>query len=104
LSGSNGSGSRDTFGIDNFSLSWTANHPAVVTPAISAIAVNGSNVQIDFTGGTDDAPPSFLLLNSAQAGGTYADTGAIITSLGSGLFRAACIVNGPQRFYRIERP
>ena len=34
----------------------------------------------------------------------YADTGAIITSRGSGLFRAACAVNGPQQFYRIERP
>jgi hypothetical protein len=45
-----------------------------------------------------------LLLSSAQIGGTYADTGAIITSLGSGLFRAACAANGPQQFYRIERP
>jgi hypothetical protein len=104
LSASTGSGSRDTFGIDNFSLSWTANNLAVVTPAITAIVVNGGNVQVDFTGGASDAPSSFLLLSSAQTGGTYADTGAIITSPSSGLFRAACVVNGPQQFYRIEQP
>ena len=51
LSASTGSGSRDTFGIDNFSLSWTTNNLAVVTPAITAIVVNGGNVQIDFTAG-----------------------------------------------------
>ena len=104
MSASTGSGSRDTFGIDNFSLSWTINNPAVVTPVITAIVVNGGNVQVNFTGGTSDAPPSFLLLSSAQTGGTYADTGAIITSPGSGLFQCACAVNGPQQFYRIERP
>jgi trimeric autotransporter adhesin len=104
LSASTGSGSRDTFGIDNFSLSWTTGNLAVVMPAITAIVVNGGDVQIDFTGGTSDAPTSFLLLSSAQPGGTYADTGAIITSLGSGLFRGACAVNGPQQFYRIKRP
>jgi len=59
LSASTGSGSRDTFGIDNFSLSWTMNNLAAITPAITAMVVNGGNVQIDFTGGTDDAPPSF---------------------------------------------
>jgi len=104
LSASTGSGSRDTFGIDNFSLSWTTNNLATLTPAITAMIVNGGIVQIDFTGGTDDAPSSFLLLSSAQSAGTYADTGAILTSPGSGLFRAACAVNGPQQFYRIERP
>jgi hypothetical protein len=104
LSASSGSGSRDTFGIDNFSLSWTSGSSAAVTPAITTIVVNAGNVQIDFTGGTDDAPPSFLLLSSAQTGGNYADTGAIITSPSSGLFRAACAVNGPQQLYRIERP
>ena len=104
LSASTGSGSRDTFGIDNFSLSWTTNNLAVVTLAITAIVVNGGNVQIDFTGETDALPSSFLLLSSAQPSGTYADTGAVITSPGSGLFRAACAVNSPQQFYRIEQP
>ena len=103
LSASTGSGSRDTFGIDNFSLSWTTNNLAVVTPAITAIVVNGGNVQIDFTGGTSAAPPPFLLLSSAQTGGAYADTGAIITSMGPGLFRASCAVNGPRQFYRIKQ-
>jgi hypothetical protein len=42
LSASSGSGSRDTFGIDNFSVSWTSSSPAAVTPAITAIVVNGA--------------------------------------------------------------
>ena len=104
LSASTGSGSRDTIGIDNFSLSWTTNNLAVVMPAITAIVINGRNVQIDFTGRTDALPPSFLLLSSAQIGDAYADTGAVITSPGSGLFRTACAVNGPQQFYRTEQP
>ncbi|HEY1490789.1 MAG TPA: hypothetical protein VGF90_07090, partial [Verrucomicrobiae bacterium] len=107
LSNATGSGSRDTFGIDNFLLSWTTNNLTVVTPvtpAISAFAMNSGNVQIDFTAGTNDVPSSFLLLSSPQIAGTYTDAGAVITSPGSGLFRATCAANGPQHFYRIERP
>lgn len=107
LSNATGSGSRDTFGMDNFSLSWTTNNLTVVTPvtpAVTAFAMNSDNVQIDFTAGTGDVPSSFLLLSSPQIAGTYTDAGAVITLLGSGLFRATCAANGPQQFYRIERP
>jgi hypothetical protein len=98
------SGSRDTFGIDNFSLSWTAVSPAVVTPIIIVAIVNsGGNVQIDFNGQTSDDPSSFLLLGSPQVAGTYVDTGATITSPSPGMFRATCAASGPQQFYRIER-
>ena len=101
LSASTGTtGSRDTLGIDNFSLSW-----ANITPiAIAKIVVVTGNVQIDFAAGLSDVPSSFLLASSAKVDGNYADTGAIITSLGSGLFRAVCAVNGPQQFYCVKRP
>ena len=106
LSAATGGGSRDTFGIDNFSLSWTTNNQAVVapvTPAIAAIVLNGGNVQIDFNAGTDDVASAFLVVSSAQIAGTYTDAGAVIASLGSGLFRATCAANDPQQFYRIKR-
>jgi hypothetical protein len=107
LRAATGSGSRDTFGIDNFSLSWTTNNPTVVTPvipAIAAIAMNGGNVQIDFNAGSDDVPSDFLVVSSAEIAGNYTDAGAVITSLGSESFRATCPASGPQQFYRIERP
>ncbi len=107
LSAATGSGSRDTFGIDNFSLSWTTNNLTVVTPvapAVAAFAMNSGSVQIDFTAGTGDVPSDFLVVSSAEIAGTYTDAGAVITSLGSGLFRATCAANEPQQFYKIERP
>jgi hypothetical protein len=101
------SGNRDSFGIDNFSLSWTTNAQAVVapvTPAIAAVAMIGGSVQIDFNAGTADVPPSFVVVGSPQITGTYSDAGAVITPLGQGSFRATCAANGPQQFYRIKRP
>jgi hypothetical protein len=107
LSADTAGGTRDTFGMDNFSLSWTANNQPVVapvTPAIAAMVMNGGNVQIDFQAGTSDVSSAFLVVRSAQIAGTYTDAGAIITSLGSGSFRATCAANDPQQFYRIKRP
>jgi hypothetical protein len=107
LNAATGSGSRDTFGIDNFSLSWTTNNPAVVapiTPAITVMIMNGGNIQIDFNAGTGDVPSAFLVVSSAEIAGNYTDAGAVVTSLGSGLFRATCAPNGAQQFYRIKRP
>jgi hypothetical protein len=107
LSADTAGGTRDTFGIDNFLLSWTTNNLTVVaplTPAIAAMVMNGGNVQIDFQAGTSDVSSAFLVVRSAQITGTYTDAGAIITPLGSGLFRATCAANDPQQFYRIKRP
>ena len=107
LDAATGSGFHDTFGINNFSLSWTTNNPFVVAtiiPSIAAITINSGSIQIDFNAGTTDVPSAFLVVSSAEMAGAYADTGAVITSLGSGLFQATCPANGPQQFYRIKRP
>ena len=97
LNGSTGSGSRDTFALDNFSLSWTT------APVITGIVITGGNVQIDFTGTASDSASSFLLVSATQVDGSYADTGAVITQPGAGQFCAICPVNGLQQFYRVER-
>jgi hypothetical protein len=68
------------------------------------MVINGGNVQIDFNAGTSDVPSAFLVVSSPDINGTYTDAGAIITPLGSGLFRATCAANDPQQFYRIKRP
>ncbi|HEY5346232.1 MAG TPA: hypothetical protein VIK62_07810 [Verrucomicrobiae bacterium] len=101
LSASTGTtGSRDTFGIDNFSLSWVN-----ITPVnIARISIVAGNVQIDFAAGASDVPTAFLLASATRVDGDYADVGATITSPGAGLFRAVCAVNGAQQFYCIKRP
>jgi len=97
LNASTGSSSRDTFALDNFSLSWTT------APAITGMVITGGNVQIDFTGTASDTASSFLLVGAAQVDGGYADTGAVITQLNPGQFRAVSPVNGSQQFYRVRR-
>lgn len=97
LSASAGTGSRDAFALDNFSLSWTT------APTITGIGVTNGNVQIDFTGTTSDTAAAFLLVGAAQIGGSFADKGAIITQTGPGQFRATCPQNGAHQFYRVKR-
>jgi hypothetical protein len=104
LSLATGSGSRATFGIDNFSLSWTANGAPTTRPSITGIILTNGSVQIDFTGDAADGPSSFALQCAAQCPGAFGDAGAIIAQIRSGTFRATCAMNGPQQFYRIKRP
>lgn len=103
LSAATGSGSRATFGIDNFSLSWTTNGVSAAVPHISGIIVTNGNVQIDFTGDTGDSPSAFALQCVGRCSDSFGDTGATITQTGSGHFRAVCAMNGTQQFYRIRR-
>jgi hypothetical protein len=104
LSPATGSGSRATFGIDNFSLSWRTNGAPVARPAITGITLTNGSVQIDFIGDAADGPSSFALQCAGQCLGTYGDTGATITQTRPGTFRATCAMNGPWQFYRIKRP
>jgi hypothetical protein len=104
LSAATGSGSRATFGIDNFSLSWKANGAPVAQPAITGILLTNGTVQIDFTGDAADGPSSFVLQCAGQCPGTYGDASATISQIRPGTFRATCAMNGQQQLYRIKRP
>jgi len=104
LSPATGSGSRATFGIDNFSLSWKTNGTPIARPAITGIILTNGTVQIDFTGDAADGPSSFVLQCAGQCPGTYGDTSATITQIQPGTFRAMCAMNGRQQLYRIKRP
>ena len=96
---SSGSGAyRPTVGIDNFSLNFTSD-----LPSITGIIITNGSVQIDFTGTASDTALSFLLHGAMRMDGSFADTGAVITQLGAGQFRAVCPLNGAQQFYRIKR-
>ena len=96
---SSGTGSyRPTVGIDNFSLNFSSD-----LPSITSIIIKNGSVQIDFNGVASDTALSFLLHGAMRADGSFADTGAVITQLGAGQFRAICPLNGSQQFYRIKR-
>ncbi|HLZ53094.1 MAG TPA: hypothetical protein VKS19_01315 [Verrucomicrobiae bacterium] len=103
LSPASGSGTRDTFGIDNFSLSWTTNGVPATVPHITGIVVTNGNVQIDFTGDTGDGPSAFALQGVGRCSDSFGDTGATITQTSPGHFRAVGAMNGSQQFYRVKR-
>jgi hypothetical protein len=106
LSPASGSGTRDTFGIDNFSLSWNNNSVPGTPPAISHFAITNGQAQIDFTGSSTDGVGAFLVLTSDQISGPYTPIGAgvSITQITPGSFHAAAPLKGSQQFYRIKRP
>ena len=103
LSPTTGSNSRDTFGIDNFSLSWTTNGVLITRPSITSLILTNGNVQIDFTGDTGDSPSTFGLQCIGRCSDVFGDTGAIITQTSPGHFRAVSAMNGSQQFYRVKR-
>jgi hypothetical protein len=104
LSSAVGSGSRDTLGIDNFSLSWDGNSAAVTMPSITGITLANGDAQINFTGDAGDTPSSFTLQSADQVSDAFSDTDATITQTAPGNFQAVCPQDGSQQFYRVERP
>ncbi|HUA39395.1 MAG TPA: hypothetical protein VMA35_13465 [Candidatus Sulfopaludibacter sp.] len=103
LSAATGSGSRATFGIDNFSLSWTTNGVPAAAPHITGIILTNGNVQIDFTGDAGDSPSAFALQCVDRCSNGFGDAAATITQTSPGHFRAVYPMNGAQQFYRVRR-
>ncbi|HEU5397203.1 MAG TPA: hypothetical protein VFV81_08545 [Verrucomicrobiae bacterium] len=106
LAPATGSGSRDTFAIDNFSLHWDGNGSVATTLALTRIVVTNGFVVIDFDAGADDAAEAFQLQTADDIAGPYSDgvMGAEISRLEAGHFRASHSLDRPQQFYRIKRP
>jgi hypothetical protein len=106
LSSASGSGTRDTFGIDNFSLSWNSSIATGTPPVISHFAITNGQAQIDFTGTAGDGVGAFIILGADQISGPYTAIGAgvSITQVNPGIFHAAAPLKGSQQYYRIKRP
>jgi hypothetical protein len=98
---SGSSGARDTFAVDNFSLSWSvlATNPPVI---INLTTTNG-NAYINFSGDVNDSTNSFLLQSETSLSDGFADAPANITQTAPGSFQAICGSGGGQQFYRIKR-
>lgn len=92
-------GSRDTFGVDNFSLAWSN---VVTPPVITGIVLTNGSAQIYFTGGANDTASSFLLQTAGEMSGAFGDAAAVINQLGSTQFDAVCGTVGAQQFFRVK--
>ena len=71
-------------------------------PDITSILLNGTNVTINFTAGTNDAASAFTLISSATVNGIYTNNAASITG-GSGSYQATAGTNGSTQFYQLIR-
>jgi hypothetical protein len=87
LDATTGTGSRDTFGIDNFRLSYSAS--GTVSPIPLTIQSLGGNVVLTWSN------PSFALQAAAMAVGTY-------TNVPGAASPCTNPINGPQRFFRLK--
>ena len=79
------------------------------TPVVSGVQSinNGTQIQINFSGAASDDPSSFSVQSAATLSNSRAnyatEGGAVITSLGSGSFKAVVPVSSAARFYFIKR-
>jgi hypothetical protein len=108
--------------IDNFYGCWRAVSPpgtnaattvavpklqiagAAQAPQITGIGVAGGTATINFTGAATDSASAFTVLSSSTVSGTYSSaTGATVTMVSAGVFRATVPTSGPMQFYRIQR-
>jgi hypothetical protein len=71
-------------------------------PSISGIRVEGSTVEISFTGEASDAPAAFGLLEATTVNGTYSPITATITG-SNGTFKAVRPLEATPRFFRLQR-
>jgi hypothetical protein len=85
--------------VDNLRVETYVDAPITIT----AITRVGGNVEITFTASSSAVPGNFKLQSSANVTGGYADDNtAVISQLGSGLFKATTAIVGDNHFYRIK--
>ncbi len=85
--------------VDNLRVETIGLGPITIT----SLKKVGGNVEIIFAGPAEKVAADFSLQSSPAVNGIYVnDTGAILTGLGSGQFKATTAVNGDNRFYRIK--
>jgi hypothetical protein len=94
-------GSRDTFAIDNFSLSWSA--MAIDPPVILSLTTVTGNARINFSGNINDDTNMFSLQSAINLSDAFTNATATITQTAPGRFQATCDCSGAQQFFRVKR-
>lgn len=78
--------------------------PPATPPRIIAISVNAGLVSIDFSAGTNDAASAFGVVGAVNVAGPYAAvSGATVTAVGPGEFKATFAAGGVYQYFRIVR-
>jgi hypothetical protein len=79
--------------------------PPPTVPAITAISLSGTNLLIDFTGGTSDVPGDFTLVGATTVTGPITNVVPAVMSVNGppGAFRATTVRPFGNTFYRIKR-
>ncbi len=88
-----------------YRIKFTQSGITPTRPNITSLAVTNSAITLNFTGSASDPASAFTLLSSNTAGGPYTTVGgAVITSVGSGVFQATANTgSAPVQFYRLKR-
>jgi hypothetical protein len=94
-------GSRDTFAIDNFLLSWSLRSAS--PPVIIGLTTLDGNAYINFSGDPGDSTDSFLLETTASLSDGFTNAAATVMQTAPGRFQAVCACAGVQQFYRVKR-
>lgn len=78
--------------------------PGGEAPLITSLVVSNGTVTLSFTGSTSDSASQFTLLSSPNAAGSFSPaTGANISQVTPGVFRATAPATSAIQFYRIQR-
>jgi hypothetical protein len=78
--------------------------PPAVPPEITKISVIGGLVVIDFTAGSNDVATAFTILAGSSVSGPYSTvTGATITNVAPGQFKATLPAGSSTQYFRISR-
>jgi hypothetical protein len=97
-------GNYGTGGTIRFDVLNVYGNAATGQPRITGIQIIGAQVQVDFTGATTNSPSDFTLVSSSVVNGSFGPTtGASISTLGNGSFRATAPVADSTQFYRIRQ-
>lgn len=77
--------------------------PSGQAPLITNLTVTNKVATVTFNGATTDSASQFSLLSAGVASGPYSATGAPVTTVSPGVFRASVNATNPLQFYRIQR-
>jgi hypothetical protein len=99
FNGSSGNPPMSFVVIENLRVETVVSAPIIIT----SIKIVGGNVEVTFSGPPEAAATDFKLQSVSVINGTFTDdNSAVLTTLGSGLFKATTASNGQTRFYKIK--
>jgi hypothetical protein len=99
FNGASGTPAMSFVVIENLRVETVVSAPIIIT----SIKIVGGNVEMTFSGPPEAAASDFKLQSVSIINGTFTDdNAAVLTTLGSGLFKATTALSGQAHFYKIK--